>query len=236
MFLPKKGQKKSNIAQFAWKLLEVPPSGEVVLSEDESPVMILHLKAIFLSLDSDNDDLLTRPQLIEAIQLSGLQPRDTLIKKYAAAMSESGSETNSFSLTQENVIVPSKKKNSVVAPLFFKTDMRTFIKVTKAELSSQNDVIEKEVGNLFDFFSEVTCPDHISVKHIRHVLNESLAPTKLSVLETAEFLKSAKLLKAGGISSSTDESQILVPSKLLAHSLLVGYDSLNGVEQQLETY
>ena len=235
MFLPKKGQKKSNIAQFAWKLLEVPPSGEIVVSEDESPVMILHLKAIFLSLDSDNDDLLTRPQLVEAIQLSGLQPRDSLIKKYAAAMSESGSETNSFSLTQENVIIQPKRKNTVVAPLFFKTDMRTFIKVTKAELFLQNSVIEEEVANLFDFFSDSTCPCHISVKHIRHVLNESLAPTKLSVLETAEYLKSAKLLPAGNISPSTNESQILIPSKLLAHSMLVGYDSLNGVEQ-LETY
>jgi hypothetical protein len=38
-----------------------------------------------LSLDSDNDGHLSRPQLVEAVQMVGLVPRDSLIRKYMLA-------------------------------------------------------------------------------------------------------------------------------------------------------
>jgi Ca2+-binding EF-hand superfamily protein len=237
-FLPKKGQsKQSNLAQFAWKLLESGDSqGEDTGASN--PAMGLHLKSIFLSLDSDNDDLLTRPQLVEAIRLAGLNPRDALIRKYSSAMSATASDSAVFGSTDTTISQTNahtqnvaKRKQSVVPPVYFKTDLHTFVRVTEAELVNKNNEIEEEMVRLLRQFAEPGT-DNISVKHIRHLLHETLAPTRLSVLETAEFLKSSDLLNMKNSMNTKiiDESLMFVDIRVLARKILVGNGSGTGEE------
>jgi hypothetical protein len=245
LFMPKKGQKKSNLAQFAWKLLESSSSeGQSDTSNvgiggggdgAANPAMGLHLKSIFLSLDHDNDDLLTRPQLIEAIRLTGLNPRDQLIRKYAAAMSEAASESAVFGsvdtslvTTQANTANTNKRKQSVVAPVFFKTSLAVFVKVTETELLRRNDDLEIELVHLFETFAEPGNPEVISVKHIRHILHETLAPTRLTVLETAEFIKSCELMPKSKNSKIMDESNTFVNIRQFVSKILVGNASASA--------
>jgi hypothetical protein len=118
-----------------------------------------------------------------------------------------------------------------VNQLYFKTDLHTFVRVTEAELVNKNNEIEEEMVRLLRQFAEPGT-DNISVKHIRHLLHETLAPTRLSVLETAEFLKSSDLLNMKNSMNTKiiDESLMFVDIRVLARKILVGNASGTGEE------
>jgi hypothetical protein len=229
-----KKKERTDLARFAWKLLESGSIESGNMSHHTSTCDVateLHLKSIFLSLDTDNDDFLTRAQLIEGIQLAGLCPRDLLVKKYSKFMSESVKESNIFLSSNIGILDerenssstnPQKKIIAGAGHLHFKTDMAAFISVTSQELSRKRIGIEEELYHLFEYCKE-PLTDQISVKQLRHVLHESLAPTRLSTKETNDFLKASGI--ASKVAPQADSSNYLVDISLLTKALPIGSKS-----------
>ncbi len=208
----------NDLAKFAWKLLGSSRNQET----GETSIVKLHLTSIFISLDTDNDDFLTRAQLVDGILAAGLIPREPLVRRYATAMSgPCAADVDGPVDIFGDKLVTAKKRNTVAAPLFFKTDMATYVAITEEELRKRGPQLEEEIGQLLYQFNEPSpSSDLISVKNLRHILHETLAPTRLTTRETNEFFKSVGITIPTGV--KVDDSTVLVSSDQVSKSLPVG--------------
>lgn len=182
---------------------------------------VVHLKGIFLALDTDNDDFLTRPQLLEAVQMVGLKPTDTLFRKYMLA-------GNAFLNPQTIQATQEGRKKPSESMVFFKTSMETFVDVTLAELERRSAHFEEDFQYLLNVLADNPeesggIVNEVSIKDIRHILHETLAPTRLSSKEMTDFFRACQISLPR--SGKFDESAVVVDRKLLQHNIMIGNES-----------
>eukprot|EP01038_Epipyxis_sp_PR26KG_P015665 gene15665-21189_t len=123
---------------------------------------IIQLRGIFLSLDDDQDGLLTTSQLADALRFIGFIPRDQLLSKFCVNLTE----------------MKMKGKNLMK----FSTSFDTFIQVLSNEVNRLHGIAE-ELNALFLFLDDEKS-GYLSKTDLQHVLIEVLTPLSLT---TAEF-------------------------------------------------
>jgi Ca2+-binding EF-hand superfamily protein len=140
---------------------------------------IYQLKGIFNLQDTDNDGLITRPQLVKCLQLLGFQIRDKLLLKY---LNPSGSKKSSKTVTATAASASGKKKTpvtNITAYASAKVKLSTFISVTLKELPALHASLEEDLHGLFEFM-DPTHSGTVSVKDLRHLLVETLSANRLN--------------------------------------------------------
>lgn len=166
----------TTMSKLAWKLLD-----HYGASNDKNKPTLkgnndeFYLKAIFLSLDDNNNNFLTNIQLKQAIHLVGLEPYPELLLKYTI-----DSNNNQQAPGNDDVI-----------------DLKTFLAVTIDELKSYNTTYDRDFDQLMQVLSfsdkyndgSEEFKDYITIKDLRHILHETLTPNRLSTKEFTEFIK-----------------------------------------------
>ena len=157
----------------------------------------------------------------------GLVPRDSLIRKYMLAGNAFlKSKTENFVEDVKVDLSKSKKEKKISeSMLFFKTSMTTFIDITLAELEKKSSDFSDDFSYLLSVIADGKtsadeASEYVSIKDIRHVLHETMAPTRLSATEMTNFLRSS------GIdfpkTFKIDEAAFAVDRNLLQNNLFVG--------------
>ena len=108
---------QSSLSSFALRLISSnidPGNGiensteNIVGGSEEETNMHAHVLGIFVSLDTDRDGLITRPQLLQGIQLLGLRPTERLLRNFEGrdGFSSCGSNSNVISSSADDTITP----------------------------------------------------------------------------------------------------------------------------------
>ena len=157
------------------------------------PDVVSHLTGIFLKVDVDEDGMINRPQLVQALSYVGITARDALVKEFMDEAARNGPSKRA-SVTPG----PATRRLSQVAPS--KIDLLTFVTVTCKELEKVKQAAKELDPLLFFMTADNKDTSQISVSQLRHLLVETLAPTRLS---EAEF---RVLLEALGLSATSSRS------------------------------
>jgi len=168
--------------------------------------LALNLKGVFLThaaagssdLAAASGSFLTRQSLILALNCVGIQPREALLKQYALAMLDSptlSEATSSSSSSSSSAAALAKRRASRPAnPVLTKVNMQVFITMTAKELALRNKSQEKDLDPLFAFMNEPgRDAESISIKQLRHLLVETLSPSRLDAREFAAFVAALNL-------------------------------------------
>ena len=128
------------------------------------------LRGVFAAHDENKDGIINKAELAEALVSLGFSPTEKLMTKYFL----------------ENA---SKGKKS------WRIDLPTFLSASSKHLENAEDCAA-DVLYLFSEFDRAE-KGTITAQDIRHLLHESLAPTRLSRQETQEFMEYAQIAKHG---------------------------------------
>jgi hypothetical protein len=147
--------------------------------KDDPEGISAHLAGIFLSIDSDCDGFITRAQLVHALGNVGLLPREALLKKFVDAQSASSSRrASTVSPTRRATALPQAQT---------KFDLITFVKVCLSE-TDKIKLAGREIDPLLNFMTADNKTERITVNQIRHLLVDTLSPTRLDEREFQTFL------------------------------------------------
>jgi Ca2+-binding EF-hand superfamily protein len=189
-------------------------SGLGALPPDE--LTLYQLKGMFSVFDEDKDGFLTRSQLVKCLQLIGFQTRDRLLDKYL-------SYRPSASVSATAVVAPPegdhqrKKKPSASLGGGGKVSLNAFLRVTVAELPALHAALEDDLRSVFGVM-DPTGEGEISVKDLRHLLTETLTPSRLSGGEFQDVLEASGLR----LSSQRMEKDLILSTDTIINNLLVG--------------
>jgi Ca2+-binding EF-hand superfamily protein len=195
-------------------------SGIGALPPDE--LTLYQLKGMFSVFDDDKDGHLTRSQLIKCLQLIGFQPRERLLEKYlnyrspavlAAAAAATAGVVGHQGRGGEAETVKKKK----VSTLNNKVSLNTFLRVTVSELPSLHSSLENDLRSVFEVMDPMGTGE-MSVKDLRHLLTETITPTRLSGNEFQDVLEACGLK----VSSLRMEKDTNFSTETLLNNLLVG--------------
>jgi Ca2+-binding EF-hand superfamily protein len=172
------------------------------LATEEAKAALPHLIGIFIQLDTDADGYLTRPQLETALTYVGLVAREELVKKYLDASAKSGvakRATMSLGVTR-------RTSQAILS----RVDLPTFITVTVGELGKIKSA-SREIDPLLKFMSiDNADPGLISVRQLRHLLVETLSPSRLDEREFRVFLETLGLTNSTLSRSAQEEKLIAI--------------------------
>jgi Ca2+-binding EF-hand superfamily protein len=189
-------------------------SGLGALPSDE--LTLYQLKGMFSVFDEDKDGFLSRPQLIKCLQLIGFQTRERLLDKYLNHRSSSAETTAAVGVgaAVDQSAVPKKKKASSLSN---KVSLSVFLRVTVAELPSLHAALEDDLRSVFEVM-DPTGEGEISVQDLRHLLTETLTPSRLSASEFQDVLEASGLKP----SSARMERALVLSTDTIINNLLVG--------------
>jgi Ca2+-binding EF-hand superfamily protein len=194
-------------------------SGIGALPPDE--LTLYQLKGMFSVFDDDKDGHLTRSQLIKCLQLIGFQVRERLLDKYlnyrspAVIAATTAAATATAAGTETGTEQPTKKKKP--STLSNKVSLNTFLRVTVSELPSLHSALEADLRSVFEVMDE-SGNGEISVKDLRHLLTETITPSRLSGNEFQDVLEACGLK----LSSLRMEKDTNLNTETLLNNLLVG--------------
>ena len=147
--------------------LSAPSAGKPNEPElDESELQ--QLRGVFAAQDDDKDGYLTKRQLKEALLALGFNPTDTLMNKY-------------------------HKENLARGSNNWKISLPVFLAASSTHLDSADDCSD-DIHCLFEQF-DPEGKGVVTAGTIRHLLHETLSPTRLSRQEMEEFMDYANLIK-----------------------------------------
>jgi len=174
--------------------------------------VLAHLTGIFVAADGDGDGFINRQQLDQALGHVGLAAREGLVKRYIdAAFRNSPARRASVSSP------PSRRLSLAVAPVC-KIDLLSFVSVTYGEMDKVK-LAAKEIEPLLKFMTMDNLhaqQDRISVGQLRHLLVETLSPTRLSDSEFRILLDALGVAPRG----SSSDSVFISLAELKRHLLL----------------
>lgn len=147
---------------------------------DAEPRVVEQLTGIFIYVDTDWDGFISRGELERALSFLGITPRDTMIKKYIDAAFKNSKRAS----------VSSGNPSRMAAHLnTLKLDLASFISVTVGELDKVKQA-SRDIDPLLKFMTiDNADPEQISVRQLRHLLVETLAPTRLDEKEFRVFIE-----------------------------------------------
>jgi len=160
-------------------------------ADDEPPTeaeanMQAHIVGIFVSLDTDRDGLITRPQLLQGVQLLGLRPNKVLLNNFAVPERRVSSTGAQQLMSAEEKIKQSK------------IDAATFCRVMFNEWKRVKSTIPRSLDAIMLFARDDDLTgaglrdDHIlSIAAIKHLMQGVEVPSKLS---DKDFLAFTELL------------------------------------------
>jgi Ca2+-binding EF-hand superfamily protein len=120
------------------------------------------LRGIFAAHDENKDGVINKSQLAEALVSLGYSPTEKLMTKFFLENAKSG------------------KKH-------WRISLETFLSAASKWLDSADDC-SADVMYLFEMFDK-TKSGSVSAQVVRHLLHETVAPTRLTRQETEEFMK-----------------------------------------------
>jgi hypothetical protein len=162
---------------------------------EEERNMHAHVLGIFVSLDTDKDGLITRPQLLQGIMLLGLRPTETLLRKFQGEVAEVPARRSSVLMSVDERVRQSK------------IDPKTFSKVVMEEWMRVRHTLKSSLDPLFSFAVEgqaaVNRIAHggmsgkgvnedaatITPTALKHLMQGIQVSTKLSDKDYASFLE-----------------------------------------------
>jgi len=180
----------SALSIFALRLVNCKIDHTKSSTRDESPSeaeanMQAHIVGIFVSLDTDKDGLITRPQLLQGVQLLGLRPTKMLLNNFAVPERRVSSTGAQLLISADEKIKQSK------------IDAATFCRVMFNEWKRVKSTIHGSLDAIMSFAKEDGLPpglsdsDVLSAAAIRHLMQGIEVPSKLS---EKEFLAFSELL------------------------------------------
>lgn len=162
---------------------------------DVEPRVVEQLTGIYIHVDIDGDGFISRGELEKALSFVGITPRDTMIKKYIDTAFRN-SPTKRASVSSGNPSRMAAHLNTL------KLDLASFISVTVGELDKVKQA-SRDIDPLLKFMTiDNADTEQISVRQLRHLLVETLAPTRLDEKEFRVFIE------ALGISQSMPQRQL----------------------------
>lgn len=126
--------------------------------------------------------------------------------------------------TLEEQVDDKSRRSSKISEsmMFFKTNMPSFVTITMQELTRLQGKSDEDFESLINFFASPDNPSSISLKDLRHMISEILAPTKLSRAETTQFLKASGIVFPKN--PKINEVDFFIDSKLLQGNMIIGND------------
>lgn len=187
-------------------------SGIGALPPDE--LTLYQLKGMFSVFDDDKDGHLTRSQLIKCLQLIGFQAREKFLDKYLNYRSPAV-----MAAAEDQVVgagdQPVKKKK--LSTLNNKVSLNTFLRVTVSELPNLHSSLENDLHSVFEVMDSMGTGE-ISVKELRHLLTETITPSRLSGNEFQDVLEACGLK----VPSLRMEKDTILSTDTFINNLLVG--------------
>lgn len=162
-----------------------------------------YLSGIFISVDADGDGLITRPQLVQALALSGVLPREATVAAFFDARRKS-----LLAAPTPPTRRASASSASNAAALQTLVDLPTFIAVISSTLdreprassspspfpsSSQPSTADALDPLLFFMTQDNAEKDMLSAAQLHHLLVRTLSPTRLGEAEFAKFMTALDL-------------------------------------------
>jgi hypothetical protein len=190
------------MSTFALRLVHSDVSTVEAKSDSENST-VGHLLGVFVSLDTDKDSFINKPQLFQALQLVGLRPNETLLNKFLQAQADDNGAASA----------------AAAAVLAFKVSPSVFVQVTMAELREKREEMWEDLDPLLDFAASSDgastiedvrsaakgCAGTITTQQLRHLVLGVDSPTKLSDEEWESFLETIKDIIVDGDQIPTAE-------------------------------
>ncbi len=154
------------------------------LNEEEA-AMQAHIVGIFVSLDTDRDGLITRPQLTQGVQLLGLRPTKQLLGQF----STDPPVQRRASVTSQPLISPEERLKQS------KVDADTFCRVMLDEWRKVRSTIDQSLDTIFAFacdndkIANVSDDAVLNAVALHHIMQKVEVPTKLSDKDFHSFLE-----------------------------------------------
>lgn len=175
-----------------------PTPGEAPQTEAEAN-MQAHIVGIFVSLDTDRDGLITRPQLLQGVQLLGLRPTKVLLNNFAVPERR----TSAGGLPQHLLSTEDKIKQS-------KIDAVTFCRVMLKEWKRVKSTIHSSLDAIMSFARDDGVEDDdlgddtvLSVASLRHLMQGIQVSSKLSEKDFLAFSELLSKEACGGVTVGT---------------------------------
>lgn len=156
-----------------------------------------YLSGIFISVDTDADGLITRPQLVQALALAGVLPREQTVAAFFDA------RRKSLVAAQPPARRASTSSASTAAALQALIDLPTFIVVISANLdresrpsatSSAPPSTASALDPLLSFMTQDNADKSmLSAAQLHHLLVQTLSPTRLGEAEFSAFMTALQL-------------------------------------------
>jgi len=174
-----------------------PTPGEAPQTEAEAN-MQAHIVGIFVSLDTDRDGLITRPQLLQGVQLLGLRPTKVLLNNFAVPERRTSTAGAQHLLSAEDKI----KQSKIDAVTFCRVMLKEWKRV-KSTIHSSLDAImsfARDDGVEADDLGDDTV---LSVASLRHLMQGIQVSSKLSEKDFLAFSELLPKEACGGVKVGT---------------------------------
>lgn len=158
-----------------------------------------YLSGIFISVDTDADGLITRPQLVQALALAGVLPREQTVAAFFDA------RRKSLVAAQPPARRASAASASTAAALQALIDLPTFIAVISATLDRESrpsatsaaphsHSTASALDPLLSFMTQDNADKSmLSAAQLHHLLVQTLSPTRLGEAEFSAFMAALQL-------------------------------------------
>lgn len=157
----------------------VPTVASCVENGIEMNDKALQLTSVFLTLDTDGDHQLNHSQLITALQLVGLAPRENLLSKFYVKKREK--EDNE--VIQPALMTGDGLSSTLQRRPNAKVGLNTFLAVTLEALNLQEG--KNDFNLLFELMGS---KESIPLKDLKHLLVDTMSPVHLTKAEFDIYL------------------------------------------------
>jgi hypothetical protein len=157
--------------------------------------LVAHLIGVFVMLDTDKDGYLSKIQIIQALQLVGLRPNDSLLNDFARKQTQLNASSGSGAGGSTET---SSRKSVKVTHASFKISCAVFVEITSCMINDKSESAvqgnELDLKPLVEFAGSILKDDSvdsnqgISLKTLKHYLVDVETSTSLNEKDFNSFL------------------------------------------------